>query len=165
MLRLDWNILFNIINILILYFLLKRFLFKPVNEILEKRQAEADGRFAEADEREAKAQECQARYETLLADAQGERDKIVAGGRSEAAKEYGRIVDEAKDKAAVIVEKARTEAEKEKQVILQQADSAVRDMVITAVARVAGQESSSEGDNALYDRFLAEAGRGQMQKS
>ena len=52
MLRLDWNILFNIINILILYFLLKRFLFKPVNGILEKRQQEADSIFAQANEKE-----------------------------------------------------------------------------------------------------------------
>ena len=36
MLRLDWNILFNIINLIILYLLMKRFLFKPVNAILEK---------------------------------------------------------------------------------------------------------------------------------
>ena len=40
MLRLDWNLLFTVINLLILYFLMKRFLFKPVNEILEKRQQE-----------------------------------------------------------------------------------------------------------------------------
>ena len=42
MLRLDWNLLFNIINLIILYALMKRFLFKPVNAILEKRQQEAD---------------------------------------------------------------------------------------------------------------------------
>ncbi|MDD7076556.1 MAG: ATP synthase F0 subunit B, partial [Lachnospiraceae bacterium] len=64
MLRLDWNILFNIINILILYFLLKRFLFKPVNGILEKRQQEADSIFAQANEKEAQAQESKAQYET-----------------------------------------------------------------------------------------------------
>lgn len=165
MLRLDWNILFNIINILILYVLLRHFLFKPVNQILEKRQAEADGRFAEADEREAKARESQTRYETLLADAQGEKEKIVAEGKSEAAREYGRIVDEAKDRAAGIVEKAKSDAEKEKQAILQQADGAVRDMVITAAAKVAGGADSPESDRALYDRFLAQAGSGQTQKS
>ena len=45
MLRLDWNILFNIINLIILYLLMKRFLFKPVNAILEKRQQAADAQF------------------------------------------------------------------------------------------------------------------------
>ena len=46
MLRLDWNLLFNIINLIILYALMKRFLFKPVNAILEKRQQEADGKIS-----------------------------------------------------------------------------------------------------------------------
>lgn len=59
MLRLDWNILFNIINLIILYLLMKRFLFKPVNAILEKRQQAADAQFAEADRQKAEAKESQ----------------------------------------------------------------------------------------------------------
>ncbi|MEI3139219.1 MAG: ATP synthase F0 subunit B [Lachnospiraceae bacterium] len=38
MLRLDWNLVFTVINLLILYVLMRKFLFKPVNEILEKRR-------------------------------------------------------------------------------------------------------------------------------
>ena len=62
MLRLDWNILFNIINLIILYLLMKRFLFKPVNAILEKRQQAADAQFAEADRQKAEAKESQEHY-------------------------------------------------------------------------------------------------------
>ena len=154
MLRLDWNILFNIINILILYFLLKRFLFKPVNGILEKRQQEADSIFAQANEKEAQAQESKAQYETLLGEAKSEKEKIVAEARKEASAAYSRIVSEAKDKAGTIVEKAQTDAEKEKNAILEQADAEVRDMVLTAAAKMAGAAEGEDTDHALYDRFL-----------
>ena len=66
MLRLDWNILFNIINLIILYLLMKRFLFKPVNAILEKRQQAADAQFAEADRQKAEAKESQEHYDALV---------------------------------------------------------------------------------------------------
>lgn len=66
MLRLDWNLLFNIINLIILYALMKRFLFKPVNAILEKRQQEADARFVQADAQEAAAQEKAQKYDSRL---------------------------------------------------------------------------------------------------
>lgn len=157
MLRLDWNILFNIINILILYFLMKRFLFKPVNEILAKRQAEADSLFAQADEKDAKAQECRERYEALLLDARSEKDKIVSDARKEAASEYSRILDEARGKAEGMVEKAQKDAKKEKQAILQQADSEIKDMVLLAAAKVAGAADDKENDRELYDRFLEKA--------
>ena len=154
MLRLDWNILFNIINLIILYLLMKRFLFKPVNAILEKRQAEADSRLAQADEKETQAKECLTKYETLLHDAEDEKNKIVQQARTEASEEYGRIIDEAKEKAGVILEDARDDARKEKEAVLRQADTAIRDIVLTAAARMTGAMESSESDRRLYDKFI-----------
>ncbi len=43
MLRIDINLVYIIINILILYFLLKKFLIKPLDNILAQRQAKVDG--------------------------------------------------------------------------------------------------------------------------
>lgn len=156
MLRLDWNILFNIINLIILYLLMKRFLFKPVNAILEKRQQAADAQFAEADRQKAEAKESQEHYDALVQGAEDEKKRIVADARQEASAEYGRIVSEAKDKADGIVEKAKADAENEKAAAMQQADAAVRDMVVTAAARVVAMKDAKESDRALYDKFLAE---------
>lgn len=155
MLRLDWNILFNIINLLILYLLMKRFLFKPVNEILTKRQAEADGRFAEADAKEAQAKESCEKYEALLQNAESEKERIVAEARTEASKEYGHIVDDAKRAADDIVENAKTDARKEKSTMMKQADAQIREMVLSAAAKMAGEVVGSENDSRLYDKFLA----------
>lgn len=73
-----------------------------------------------------------------------------------ASAEYGRIVSEAKDKADGIVEKAKADAENEKAAAMQQADAAVRDMVVTAAARMVARKDAKESDRALYDKFLAE---------
>ena len=93
---------------------MKRFLFKPVNAILEKRQQAADAQFAEADRQKAEAKESQEHYDALVQGAEDEKKRIVADARQEASAEYGRIVSEAKDKADGIVEKAKADAENEK---------------------------------------------------
>ena len=133
---------------------MKRFLFKPVNAILEKRQQAADAQFAEADRQKAEAKESQEHYDALVQGAEDEKKRIVADARQEASAEYGRIVSEAK--ADGIVEKAKADAENEKAAAMQQADAAVRDMVVTAAARMVAMKDAKESDRALYDKFLAE---------
>lgn len=157
MLRLDWNLLFNAINLMILYFLMKRFLFQPVNDILARRQEEADKGMKEANDAKESALETKKQYEASLQTAESEKEKIVSQARNEAAGEYQRIVDEARIKAEGIVEKARGEAETERSRILQKAQTEVRDMVVTAAAKVAGAKASEENDRRLYDQFISKA--------
>lgn len=153
-LRLDWNLLFNAINLIILYLLMKRFLFKPVNEILAKRQEEADQKMAEANAAKESALETKQQYEASLQMAEAEKEKIVSQARNEAAGEYSRIVGEAKTRAEGIVDKACTDAEQERNKILRKAQMEVRDMVVTAAAKVAGAKESEENDRRLYDQFI-----------
>lgn len=54
MLRIDSNILWTIINLLILYALMKHFLFQPVHDILEKRKQEIESDFALANQQNKK---------------------------------------------------------------------------------------------------------------
>ena len=42
MLNLDWSIIWNIVNILVLFLLLKIFLFKPITKMMESRTAEIE---------------------------------------------------------------------------------------------------------------------------
>ena len=55
MLKLDINLVFTVINLLIIYFILSKFLFKPVKNILAKRQEEIDKQYAEAEEAKTQA--------------------------------------------------------------------------------------------------------------
>ena len=63
MLRVDWNLLLTIINLLLLFVLMRIFLFKPVQKIIAARQEEADRQFKEADERKQAAEEARKQYE------------------------------------------------------------------------------------------------------
>ena len=55
------------------------------------------------------------------------------------------------------MEKAKTDAQAEKAAVMQQADAEVRDMVVTAAARMVAEKNGTNSDRALYDKFLSEA--------
>ena len=61
MLRIDSNILWTINNLLILYALMKHFLFQPVHDILEKRKQEIESDFALANQKKQEALESKIR--------------------------------------------------------------------------------------------------------
>ena len=56
MLKLDMNLLWTVVNVLIMYVLLRKFLFKPVQDVIAKRQQMVDAQMADAQDAKNKAQ-------------------------------------------------------------------------------------------------------------
>ena len=135
MLRLDWNLLFTVINLLLLFVLMKIFLFKPVQKIIAARQAEADKQFDEAAAKQAEADGLKAQYAKSIAS-----------------------VEEEKSKAKQIKEDAAVEAENQKTQILKKAEKEIADMVVDAAVKVVGKNSGADVDSSLYNEFLDKAG-------
>lgn len=72
--ELSWStFILEIINFLVLVWLLKRFLYKPVREVIARRQAGIEKTMTEADAKYAEATKLQQQYESRLADWQHER--------------------------------------------------------------------------------------------
>ena len=111
MLRVDWNLLLTIINLLLLFVMMRIFLFKPVQKIIAARQAEADRQFKEADESKQAAEEARKQYEASLANAEETKKQVLQEARQTADAEYKRIVSDAEKTAKQVKEDAITDAE------------------------------------------------------
>lgn len=157
-LNFNLNLVFTIINLLILYFLVKRFLFKPVQDIIAKRQEEVETGFRKAEEAESAAEEMKEKYEASLAGVEDTKKQIVSDAQKKASEEYEKIVAEANAQADSIVKNAQADAEAEKRKILSRADAEITELVINATAKVVGAKADAENDRALYDQFLGKAG-------
>ena len=150
MLRLDWNLLFTVINLLLLFVLMKIFLFKPVQKIIAARQAEADKQFDEAAAKQAEADGLKAQYAKSIASVEEEKSKAMQETMKKADAEYQRIVGDAESKAV--------EAENQKTQILKKAEKEIADMVVDAAVKVVGKNSGADVDSSLYNEFLDKAG-------
>ena len=72
-----WNFIATICNLFIQMYLIKRFLFKPINEMLEKRKAKADAEIQDAVKAKEDAQAMKTEYEKNMAGSkkQSKRDR------------------------------------------------------------------------------------------
>lgn len=154
MLRLDMNLLWTILNLLIWYVLIRKFLFKPINEVISKREESIAARYAKAQKMQEEAEEEKSRCTEVQAQIEKEKAAVFTEAKKNARNEYDRIVAEAGVKAAQIVEDSRKEAEQEKARIIEKAGQEIRSMIMDAAESM----QSSGSDHALYDQFLAKAG-------
>ncbi|MCD8146413.1 MAG: ATP synthase F0 subunit B [Clostridiales bacterium] len=155
MLRVDIGLLWTAINLVVLYVLMQRFLFKPVHKILEQRQAQVDQSLADAEAAKAQALALEQQHSDSLTGIEEEKQRILQEARQQANQEYARIVADANTTAEGIVQTAQTQAKAQKRDILQKAQGEITEIVVAATAKVA--YASAEHDSDLYDEFLKKA--------
>ena len=156
-----WTILISLANLLIIFLILKKFLWKPVTKAMEQRQEIVDKQFADAAEAEAKANEDKAMWAEKLSAADEEAAARIAAA-DETARHHGeRVVAEAKEKAQGIIRQAEAEAELERQ----KATASIRDEIADVSAELAQKmlerEISVEDHRAMIASFLDEVGDAQ----
>ena len=155
MLRLDINLLFTALNILIWYFLIRKFLFKPVNSLISRREEAIAEQYAKARQLEEEAQAAKDECALLKASIEEEKAAANTAAKEEARGEYDRIVAEAEEKAKQLMERTKKEAELEKSRIVGKAEQEIRSVIMSAAE---ASLSSSSSESALYDQFLTKAG-------
>lgn len=110
-----WTFALQAINFLILAWLLKRFLYQPVRQVIEKREAlSAEAARKLEDDREA-AQAAKAEFEAKAAEAAATKRQLKEEALAETAADRERIVAEARTEAAGITDAARSAVAEERQ--------------------------------------------------
>ena len=160
MLNLGWSLVWTIINLIIFYLLMKRFLVGPVLGIMEKRKNLIAQELENAKAAQEKAEELKGHYEGALAGAKEESAQIIEAARADAKSESERMVKEANLEAAKIIENARDTAEQEKENALQGAKSEIAGLALETARKLLSEGSTEKGNSMLYDEFLAKAGDG-----
>lgn len=152
------NLIFTVVNLLVLYIAMKKLLFKPVFAIIAARQEAADSQFAEAAQKQAEADELKAKYAGSLESIEEEKKQTLKKAKEDAVKEYQKIVDGAKEEARQIQTDAAAQAEAQKVQILKKAEKEIADMVVSAATKIVGENSGVEINASLYNEFLDKAG-------
>ena len=101
-----WHTIAAIGNLLILTWVFKKFLFKPVQKILAERQAEVDTLYEKAEESAASAEKDKQMYHEKMTEAEHEVEEIIRSATVRAEHLSDEIVAEAKAKADAAMKKA-----------------------------------------------------------
>ena len=158
MLKLDWNLLFTIINLLILYFALKKFLFAPVCKIIDEREAKIKSELENADKAKEEAEKLKTDYAAELANAQKQVVEITKKASEQAEKVGEAIIENARKESAEIIESAQKQALAEKDKAFDDAKVEIANLALLAAQRVSAKKGSDQSDMDTIDEFLSEVG-------
>ncbi len=128
-----WQILISLCNLIILFLILKKFLFKPVKKMLSSRQEALDNMYLSAQNANEEADLNKKKWEEKLKSASMEADSIINEATKTATLRSDKIIEEAKFKAESIVHQAENEAELE----LKKAEAGIKQEIVTVSSLLA----------------------------
>jgi F-type H+-transporting ATPase subunit b len=152
---LDFSVTFliTIINITILFFVLRAVLWKPVTKFMAERTGRIRDSIAQSEEDKARAKDLLAKYEAQLKTASTEAEAIISKARKQAEAEAEKIIADSRTSADAALENAKKQLETERKAALAAFRREAAALVVAASGRLVGREIKSE-DNSLYAAML-----------
>ncbi|MBQ3068228.1 MAG: F0F1 ATP synthase subunit B [Oscillospiraceae bacterium] len=148
------DIVFTWLNLLVIFLIVKKFLFKPIKGIIEKRQKEVKDMYLRAEQAEKKAQNLEAQYTELLTKARLEAAEIVKNATEAAQSKADTIVEQAKVKAMELLEKTQAQIQREKDESLREAFNKVSDVVLITASKLIEKEMTMEDHKEIIEKIL-----------
>ncbi|WP_346662998.1 F0F1 ATP synthase subunit B [uncultured Merdimonas sp.] len=158
MLRVDFNLVLTMINLVVLFLILRKFLFRPVMDIMEKREAMIADGLKNAETSQTEALELKSQYEAKLQGAKEESSQMIERAKQEAKAEYDRIVSDADNEAQKLIQSARDNMDMEREQAIRDMKSQVASLAMDAARKVLVNGGRGADDTSAYDQFLEETG-------
>lgn len=152
------TILFTVVNVLVLYLFLRKFLFGRVTAILDQRQALVKEAVDSAEASRTQAEALRLSYEQKLSDAQQEAEQITADARARAQRAYDAKLRQAEADARKVEAAAQAQIASQRRDMLRGARREVASLALLAASKAAGKSVDSQDERALVDAFLSEVG-------
>ena len=153
-----WTFIAQILNLFIQMFLIKKFLFKPINEVLQKRRELADQEIREAREAKEEADGLKVQYEEGLANARAEAAQIVQSAQKEAQIRADETVKQAQEQAAGIRRKAEADIAQEKKKAINEVKDEIGGLAMDIAGKVVEKEINEADHKKLIDEFINNVG-------
>ena len=153
-----WSILISLANLVLLFLIIKKFLYKPVKNMLEARKDAIDSQYRRAEETEQSALLQKEQYDAKLQGAKEEADQILQNAVQNARDREKDILTEAKTEADRILRRAEENAAME----LKKAESSIKNEIVEVSAKLSEKilqrEISAKDHEKLIDSFINEIG-------
>ena len=149
-------LLAQIVNFVVLFLLLRRFLFPPLMRMLDVRKQRIAEGLAAADVARKEAEEERAKLMVQITTERAEAQQRVASASAQAERVKADILADARREAEVIKARAVEEAEAEKQRILAEAQKQIAELTLLATERVVRRGLDEKTQRMVIEDFLSE---------
>ena len=158
MLNVDFTFLFVLLNLLILYIVVKKVFFGRIQAILDKRAELVDADMRAGRESREQGEEYRLQNERAMSAAKLECGAVIESAKASAFRESEKIIEGARFDASAILDTARAQAERERAETLRRLDAEAAELIIMAASKVVEANMDTERNRELVDEFLRNRG-------
>ena len=156
-----WHIVISLANLVILFLILKKLLFKPIKKIVDQRQKEIESEYKKAEKTQAEADAIKAEWEGKMETAEAEADKIISDAVERADSRNEVMLYESREKADQIIRKAKADIERERKDARETIKKEIVDVSQALSEQIIGREINMDDHRDLIDRAIDRIGEQQ----
>ena len=160
MLTLNLNLLWTVVNVLVLFLLLRKFLYRPVMNIIAERQKQVDDALAAAETSKSEAAAALNAAQDKLRNVDDEAAARRKAYEQQAEKEKQQLLLDAQKQADAILAEGKTAAEAERQHKLREADAQTTALARAMCEKLLARHLTAQDAARLLDDLLEKAGAG-----
>ena len=153
-----YHILISLLNLTLLFLVVKKFLFKPIMKMIKDRQDEIDNMYKDADNAKSEAMAMEAEYKEKLSQAAATGERMIREATERGQRREEEIIRQANAEADAIMEKASADIAREKKKALNDAKDEISGIAMAIAEKVVGREVNEADHAGLVDNFINQLG-------
>lgn len=154
MVEINGTLIAQVVNFLILVYILKRFAYRPLMGVLEERQKKVADNIDFAERERQEAQQLKLEYQQKLAEARTQAQAIVEKAEKLAIENKEEILKEARLESARILKTVQAEVARERELALAQLRGEVIALSMAAAGKIIEKNIDDETNAALVSSFI-----------
>lgn len=152
----NWTTVLSLVNFGILLYVLKRLLFKPAIEYLDKRRDQIHARITAAQESEARAAELVTEREQEFARAKENSGRVIEEARQRAEQMIAEAKTKAGEEADRVVAEAHRRMAQDRDRMVEELKIAYAEIAVLGAQRVLDREVKIDDHRRLLEQLLSE---------
>lgn len=153
-----WELAIQIVNTIILFWILKRILFKPVLNIIDARENAIKADIATGEQAKNEGLALKAEYEQKLSVAKNEGQEIIKQATLRAEQKSEEIISTAKEEAISLKDKANRDIAQEKEKVMNELKNDISNIAILAASKVIEKDIDQAKHEEMINKFIEEVG-------
>ena len=150
------TMIISVANILIMYIILRKFLFGPVNKIIAKRESEVTGIYEKADLSLSESNKLKEEYKNKINNIQAEKDIIIKEAQEEAKIKGSAIINESRADADKIRKETLKDLEMKRKQMYKEMQENVAEVAVSIAEKVIEREVNIELHKDIVSNFVNE---------
>ncbi len=151
------------ITIFFLFQLLTKLLYKPMTNFINERKEKVQSNLNDAKTLREEAEKLKLEYESRIAEAKEESQKILADARNRGEELKNDMIEQAKNEAETLKTRAGKDIERERAAAFESIKSETGNMAVLIASKIMEKEMNVENQDQLVDKFIDEVGNASWQ--